>query len=109
MTTKPVSPYVWVTRVSKVMARDQSCVRASWFRANFQDYEKMPLCTRPRLGGGPALLEKRWWPGRERVKGAPQARAGGIVTLDARVVATILACRVGGQAKGLPPTARGKG
>jgi len=46
---------------------------------------------------------------RERVKGAPQARVGGIVTLDARVVATILACRVGGQAKGLPPTARGKG
>ena len=44
----------------------------------------------------------------ERVKGAPQAPAAGIVTLDARVVATILTCRVGGQAKGLPPTSRGK-
>ena len=45
----------------------------------------------------------------ERVKGAPKARAAGIVTLDARVLATILVCRVGGQAKGWPPTSRGKG
>ena len=60
-------------------------------------------------GASEGDLEESSWPGRERVKGAPEARAAGIETLDARVLATILARRVGGQAKGLPPTSRGKG
>jgi hypothetical protein len=41
MTMKRKQPYVWVTWLSKIMAGEQACLWASWFRAHHQDYEKV--------------------------------------------------------------------
>lgn len=35
------SPYVWVTWLSKVMAGEQSCLWAPWFRSHHQNYHKL--------------------------------------------------------------------
>jgi hypothetical protein len=42
MTKKRKQPYVWVTWLSKVMAGEQACIWASWFKAHYQDYPKVP-------------------------------------------------------------------
>lgn len=34
-------PYIWVTWLSKIMAGEQSCIWASWFKAHHQDYNKL--------------------------------------------------------------------
>ena len=38
------SPYVWVTWISKILAGEDSCEWASWFRANHENssYKKIP-------------------------------------------------------------------
>jgi hypothetical protein len=41
MTTKRKQPYIWVTWLSKIMAGEQACLWASWFRAHHQNYEKV--------------------------------------------------------------------
>jgi hypothetical protein len=41
MTVKRRQPYVWVTWLSKVMAGEQACLWASWFKAHHQDYPKI--------------------------------------------------------------------
>lgn len=40
MPRKRKQPYIWVTWLSKVMAGEQPCLWASWFKVHFQDYEK---------------------------------------------------------------------
>jgi hypothetical protein len=40
MTVKRKQPYFWVTWLSKIMAGEQNCLWASWFRAHHQDYPK---------------------------------------------------------------------
>lgn len=35
------SPYVWVTWLTKILAGEQSCEWASWFKAHYQDFEKL--------------------------------------------------------------------
>lgn len=40
MAQKRKQPYIWVTWLSKVMAGEQACLWASWFKAHFQNYEK---------------------------------------------------------------------
>jgi hypothetical protein len=42
MTVKRKQPYVWATWLSKVMAGEQACIWASWFKAHYQDYPKVP-------------------------------------------------------------------
>jgi hypothetical protein len=42
MTVKRNQPYVWVTWLSKVMAGEQACLWASWFKVHHQDYPKAP-------------------------------------------------------------------
>ncbi len=42
MTTRRSSPYVYTTWLSKLLVGDQSCEWATWFKANFQGYEKAP-------------------------------------------------------------------
>ncbi len=42
MAVKRVAPFVWVTWLSKVMAGEQSCIWASWFKTRYQDYTKVP-------------------------------------------------------------------
>jgi len=34
--------FVWITWLSKVMAGEQSCLWASWFKTHFKNYEKAP-------------------------------------------------------------------
>ena len=34
--------YVWITWLSKVMAGEQNCIWASWFKSHFKEYEKVP-------------------------------------------------------------------
>jgi hypothetical protein len=41
MTVKRKQPYVWVTWLSKIMAGEQACLWASWFKTHHQDYPKM--------------------------------------------------------------------
>lgn len=40
MTQKRKQPYVWVTWLSKVMAGEQACLWASWFKAHHQNFQK---------------------------------------------------------------------
>jgi hypothetical protein len=42
MTVKRNQPYIWVTWLSKIMAGEQACLWASWFKAHYQDYAKVP-------------------------------------------------------------------
>ena len=35
-------PYIWPTWISKIIAGEQSCEWATWFKAHFQDYAKAP-------------------------------------------------------------------
>jgi hypothetical protein len=41
MTVRRNQPYVWATWLSKVMAGEQTCLWASWFKAHYQDYPKV--------------------------------------------------------------------
>jgi len=34
--------FIWITWLAKVMAGDQSCEWASWFKAHFENYDKAP-------------------------------------------------------------------
>lgn len=36
------SPYVWVTWITKLLAGECSCEWASWFKAHYQNYERVP-------------------------------------------------------------------
>jgi len=40
MCTKRKSPYIWVTWLSKVMAGEQACLWASWFKTHHQGFQK---------------------------------------------------------------------
>jgi RecB family exonuclease len=40
--TKRDNAFVWTTWLAKVMAGDQSCEWASWFKAHYEDYDKAP-------------------------------------------------------------------
>lgn len=40
--TKRSAPFVWVTWLAKLMAGEQHCVWATWFRAHYQGYVKAP-------------------------------------------------------------------
>jgi hypothetical protein len=78
MTVKRRQPYIWVTWLSKVMAGEQACVWASWFKAHHQDYPKAPsgfelarwnvehtrllLRTRAKLSAGKAEVRIRATP-----------------------------------------------
>ena len=35
-------PYLWPTWITKILAGEQSCEWAAWFKAHFQDYQKAP-------------------------------------------------------------------
>ena len=35
-------PYIWPTWITKILAGEQSCEWATWFKAHYQDYEKAP-------------------------------------------------------------------
>lgn len=45
MTTERREPYLWVTWLTKILAGEQSCEWATWFKAHFSDYEKQPRST----------------------------------------------------------------
>jgi len=40
MAEKRKQPYIWVTWLSKIMAGEQACLWASWFKAHHQNYRK---------------------------------------------------------------------
>jgi hypothetical protein len=40
MAEKRKHPYIWVTWLSKIMAGEQACLWASWFKAHHQNYRK---------------------------------------------------------------------
>ena len=40
--TKRDKPYLYVTWITKLLAGDDKCEWAAWFKANHQDYEKLP-------------------------------------------------------------------
>jgi hypothetical protein len=40
MCCKRQSPYIWVTWLSKVMAGEQACLWASWFKTHHQNFQK---------------------------------------------------------------------
>ncbi len=40
MCSKRKSPYIWVTWLSKVMAGEQACLWASWFKTHHQNFQK---------------------------------------------------------------------
>jgi len=40
MTCKRQTPYIWVTWLSKVMAGEQACLWASWFKTHHQSFQK---------------------------------------------------------------------
>jgi CRISPR/Cas system-associated exonuclease Cas4 (RecB family) len=42
MCCKRESPYIWVTWLSKIMAGEQTCLWASWFKTHFKDFKKAP-------------------------------------------------------------------
>jgi len=42
MATKRDGVFVWITWLSKVMAGEQSCEWASWFKAHHENYDKAP-------------------------------------------------------------------
>ena len=42
MTARRDHPFLWITWLSRVMVGEKSCSWASWFRAHFQDYAKVP-------------------------------------------------------------------
>lgn len=42
MATKRDGVFIWITWLAKVMAGDQSCQWASWFKAHLEDYDKAP-------------------------------------------------------------------
>ena len=42
MTQTRTSPYVYVTWIPRYLTGDKSCLFAAWFKANHQDYAKMP-------------------------------------------------------------------
>ena len=42
MTIPRESPYVWVSWLTKLMVGDNSCEWATWFKAHYQGYEKVP-------------------------------------------------------------------
>lgn len=42
MATQRREPYIWPTWLTKILAGEQSCEWATWFKAHYQDYEKAP-------------------------------------------------------------------
>jgi hypothetical protein len=42
MATQRHGVFIWVTWVAKVMAGEQACEWASWFKAHYEKYEKVP-------------------------------------------------------------------
>ena len=42
MATKRDGVFVWITWLSRVMAGEQSCEWASWFKAHYENYHKAP-------------------------------------------------------------------
>ena len=42
MATPRREPYIWPTWLTKILAGEQSCEWATWFKAHFQGYEKAP-------------------------------------------------------------------
>lgn len=42
MATKRDGVFIWITWLAKVMAGEQACEWASWFKAHFEDYAKVP-------------------------------------------------------------------
>lgn len=42
MATKRDTVFIWITWLAKVMAGDQSCEWASWFKAHHENYMKVP-------------------------------------------------------------------
>jgi hypothetical protein len=42
MPERRTDPYIWVTWLSKLLVGDNSCEWASWFRAHFRDFQKVP-------------------------------------------------------------------
>ena len=42
MTEERSGPYLWVTWLSKLLVGDFSCEWASWFKAHYKNYERMP-------------------------------------------------------------------
>lgn len=42
MSTPRKEPYIWPTWITKILAGEQSCEWATWFKAHYQGYEKAP-------------------------------------------------------------------
>ena len=42
MATKRDGVFVWITWLSRVMAGEQNCEWASWFKAHYEKYDKAP-------------------------------------------------------------------
>ena len=42
MTRARTNPYLYVTWIPRYLTGEKSCLWAAWFKANFQNYEKMP-------------------------------------------------------------------
>ena len=42
MTSPRTSPYLYVTWIPRYLTGEKSCLFAAWFKANFQNYAKMP-------------------------------------------------------------------
>src|SRR5437660_5168050 len=42
MATKRDAVFVWITWLSRVMAGEQNCEWASWFKAHYENYDKAP-------------------------------------------------------------------
>ena len=42
MPERRTDPYIWVTWLSKLLVGDTSCEWAAWFKAHFQDFQKVP-------------------------------------------------------------------
>jgi len=42
MPQRRTEPYIWVTWLSKLLVGDTSCEWAAWFKAHFQDFQKVP-------------------------------------------------------------------
>ena len=42
MATKRDGVFVWITWLSRVMAGEQNCEWASWFKAHYENYDKAP-------------------------------------------------------------------
>lgn len=43
MTTQRERPFVWLTWLSRLMTGERTCLWASWFRAHYEGYERLPI------------------------------------------------------------------